>query len=64
MEPCEIYSDWRAKVECGSKHPIPPGGDINKVGMVGLTFELIANSLEDLEVTSNKRGPQHMLQNT
>jgi hypothetical protein len=32
------------------KYPIPPGGDITKVGNVELTFDLIANSLQDLEI--------------
>ena len=57
LEPCEVCSDWWAKVERGSKYPIPPGGDLAKVGNVELTFELIANSLQDLEIwyRENKR---------
>ena len=57
LEPCEICSDWWAKVERGSKYPIPPGGDLTKVGNVELSFELIANSLKDLEIwyRENKR---------
>ena len=50
MHPCAKCSDWWAKVERGNKYPVPPGGDITKVGMVELTFELITNSLKDLEV--------------
>ena len=50
LEPCEVCSDWWAKVERGSKYPIPPGGDLTKVGNVELTFELIANTLQDLEI--------------
>ena len=34
LEPCEVCSDWWAKVERGSKYPIPPGGDLTKVGNV------------------------------
>ena len=49
LEPCEMYSDWGAKVEHGNIYPIPPGGNITKVGMVELMFELISNSLKDLE---------------
>jgi hypothetical protein len=49
-DPCNNCSDWWVKVERGNKYPIPPGGDITKVGMVELTFELITNSLKDLEV--------------
>ncbi len=49
-DPCYHCSDWWVKVERGNKYPIPPGGDITKVGMVELTFELITNSLKDLEV--------------
>ena len=57
LEPCEVCSDWWAKVERGSKYPIPPGGDLTKVGNVELSFELIANSLKDLEIwyRENKR---------
>jgi hypothetical protein len=43
LEPCEVCSDWWAKVEHGSKHQIPPGVDVTKVSNVELTFELIAN---------------------
>ena len=50
VHPCAKCSDWWAKVERGNKYPVPPGGDITKVGMVELTFELITNSLRDLEV--------------
>ena len=57
LEPCEACSDWWAKVERGSKYPIPPGGDLTKVGNVELSFELIANSLKGLEIwyRENKR---------
>ena len=64
LEPCEVCSDWWAKVERGSKHPIPPGGDLTKVGNVELIFEIIANSLQDLEIwySKNKQqeGPWHI----
>jgi hypothetical protein len=50
LEPCEVCSDWWAKVERGSKYPMPPGGDLMKVGNGELTFELIASSLQDLEI--------------
>ena len=57
LEPCEVCSDWWAKVKRGSKYPMPPGGDLTKVGNVELSFELIANSLKDLEIwyRENKR---------
>ena len=48
--PCENCSDWWSNVERGNKYPIPPGGDITKVGMVELSFELITNSLKDLQI--------------
>ena len=44
-----MFSDQWAKVECENKYPIPSGGDITKVGIVKLTFELIFNFLKDLE---------------
>jgi hypothetical protein len=37
-------------LNAGISYPIPPGGDITKVGMVELSFELIINSLNDLQV--------------
>ncbi len=49
LEPCEMFWNWWAKVESGNKYPIPPGGNITKVGMMELTFELISNSLKNLE---------------
>jgi hypothetical protein len=49
LEPCEMCSDWWARVECGNKYPIPPGGDITKACTVEMSFELIVNSLRDLE---------------
>ena len=68
LEPCEICSDWWAKVERGSKYPIPPGGDLMKVGNVELTFELIANLLQDFEILYRENKHQqmhcHILQNT
>ena len=36
-DPCNHCSDWWVKIEHGNKYPIPPGGDITKVGMVELT---------------------------
>jgi len=59
IEPCETCSDWWSRVEHGNVYPIPPGGDITKVGMVELTFELITNSLNDLEAWySVKQGKE------
>lgn len=49
LEPCEDCTDWWARVERGNKYPISPGGDITKVIPVELSFELIVNSLKDLE---------------
>ncbi len=68
LEPCKVCSDWWAKDEHRSIYPIPPGGDLTKVGNVELTFDLISNSLQDLrfgtEKTNGKRGHQHIQQNT
>jgi hypothetical protein len=60
LEPCEVCCDLWAKVEHGSKYPIPPGGDITEVGNVELTIELIANSLQDLEIWYSKNKQQEV----
>ncbi len=55
-------------IEHENKYPIPPGDNITKVSIIELIFELISNSLKDLEDcyrenTRIKRVHLHMPQN-
>ena len=50
VEPCELCSDWWAKVVNRSKYSIPQGGDLTKLGMVEFSFELLINSLKDFRL--------------
>ena len=55
---CPLNHVKFALIGCGSKYPIPPGGDITKVGNVELTFKYIANSLQDLEILYRENKQQ------